>query len=481
MSLKYQYVLVSTLFLWTLGLWRRDASRAEVLVADLQSQLTAERTRTEVAQLSSVALEAIALQRENDLFKLRRAGFGPPAKAAPAMGEDPSRRIRTKNGVDLKIFVYDLPADFNTNMLDPALQTMFHCRDSMYGAEVIIHEQLLASSRRTMDPEDADLFYVPLYSTCYRSIRIGATRMSLKNRRGKPLLAGRGKSIEEETFDLFFSAIDHISKEAPYWHRQNGRDHVFTFTHDFGACFTYLEEDTLKENRLQVQLALQNAILLQYLGDLDSRCFQTWKDIVIPPFVHNRTLTAWSKTSAHVPIADKTIGVYFRGKVEWDADGKPRPEYGRGVRKILNNTFRDNDFFTIKSGHDPNYLAEMRSAKLCLAPPGFAIWSPRVAESFVNDCIPLIIGNHIELPFEDVLDYRRLIVRIHEENVPHMDIILKTISNESLEAKSLAVHAARQRFVYNEPSQKDDAFDTILQLLAAKVTRQPLGNHEITD
>jgi len=170
-----------------------------------------------------------------------------------------------------------------------------------------------------------------------------------------------------------------------------------------------------------------------------------------------------------------------RGKVEWDADGKPRPEYGRGVRKILNNTFRDNDFFTIKSGHDPNYLAEMRSAKLCLAPPGFAIWSPRVAESFVNDCIPLIIGNHIELPFEDVLDYRRLIVRIHEENVPHMDIILKTISNESLEAKSLAVHAARQRFVYNEPSQKDDAFDTILQLLAAKVTRQPLGNHEITD
>ena len=40
--------------------------------------------------------------------------------------------------------MYDLPADFNTNMLDPALQTMFHCRDSMYGAEVIIHEQLLA-------------------------------------------------------------------------------------------------------------------------------------------------------------------------------------------------------------------------------------------------------------------------------------------------------------------------------------------------
>ena len=71
-----------------------------------------------------------------------------------------------------------------------------------------------------MDPEEADLFYVPLYSTCYRSIRIGATRMSLKDRRGKPLLAGRGKSTDEETFNLFFSAIDYISKEAPYWNRQ---------------------------------------------------------------------------------------------------------------------------------------------------------------------------------------------------------------------------------------------------------------------
>lgn len=122
LSLKYQYVLVSTLFLWTLGLWRRDASRAEVLVADLQSQLTAERTRTEVAQLSSVALEAIALQRENDLFKLRRAGFGPPAKAAPAMGEDPSRRIRTKNGVDLKMYAH-LPAVCHTLRLRTTFRT----------------------------------------------------------------------------------------------------------------------------------------------------------------------------------------------------------------------------------------------------------------------------------------------------------------------------------------------------------------------
>lgn len=108
-SLKYQYVFVATLFLLTLGQWRRDAGRAEVLVTELRSQLAAEMARKEIAQMSSVALEAIALQRENDLFKLRRAGFGASAKAAVPLSEDPGRRVRTKNGVDLKMYAH-LPA-----------------------------------------------------------------------------------------------------------------------------------------------------------------------------------------------------------------------------------------------------------------------------------------------------------------------------------------------------------------------------------
>ena len=210
-SLKYQYVFVATLFLLTLGQWRRDAGRVEVLVTELRSQLAAEMAKKEVAQMSSVALEAIALQRENDLFKLRRAGFGASAKAAVPLSEDLGRRVRTKNGVDLKMYanlpaacpvshcferplqaalhslprhpgsdclshtwsvarpslahryVYELPADFNTNMLDPSLQTMFHCRDSMYGAEVIIHEQLL-------------LRYVQNRPTPHTCIRAGPAR-----------------------------------------------------------------------------------------------------------------------------------------------------------------------------------------------------------------------------------------------------------------------------------------------------------------
>jgi hypothetical protein len=41
-------------------------------------------------------------------------------------------------------YVYSLPGDFNTNLLDPDIPRFYDCKKSMYGAEVIIHEQLLA-------------------------------------------------------------------------------------------------------------------------------------------------------------------------------------------------------------------------------------------------------------------------------------------------------------------------------------------------
>ena len=36
----------------------------------------------------------------------------------------------------------------------------------MFAPEVAIHEALLRSPGRTMDPDEADVFYVPVYSTC---------------------------------------------------------------------------------------------------------------------------------------------------------------------------------------------------------------------------------------------------------------------------------------------------------------------------
>jgi len=124
---------------------------------------------------------------------------------------------------------------------------------------------------------------------------------------------------------------------------------VIPFTHDFGACFTNLEESTLHPEKLQIQRLLQNAILLQFFGDLDSPCFHTWKDVVIPPLVADSALLAWVRGGEYVDVGAKTTGVYFRGKMEWKQNS-PTPGYGRGVRKALLSASESDSFLSIHSG-----------------------------------------------------------------------------------------------------------------------------------
>jgi hypothetical protein len=284
--------------------------------------------------------------------------------------------------------------------------------------------------------------------------------------------------VEEDQFHFVFSALDFISDEYPYWNRQNGRDHVFAFTHDFGACFTYHEEDTFKTERIQVLRVLHNSILLQYLGDLKSACFQTRKDIVIPPLITNARLLGGRGGKSNGPASKKSVGVYFRGKIRFHGE-QTRPGYSRGVREQINTTATNNPYFSINEGTSPSYIEELLDAKFCLAPPGYALWTPRLAESVLIGCVPLVVGDSLELPFEWKLDYRSFAVRVAEREVDSIENVTKSIADSTLEAKKSHLKEVWNRFVYNEPTQKGDAFDTIMERLAMRVKeRKPVGNYE---
>jgi hypothetical protein len=83
---------------------------------------------------------------------------------------------------------------------------------------VAVHEALLAYAGRAARPEDADLFFVPVYVSCNFSTPNGFP--SLSHARG-----------------LLAEAVDLVRAQMPYWNRSAGADHVFVASHDFGACF----------------------------------------------------------------------------------------------------------------------------------------------------------------------------------------------------------------------------------------------------
>ena len=44
--------------------------------------------------------------------------------------------------------------------------------------------------------------------------------------------------------------------------------------------------------------------------------------------------------------------------------------------------------------------------------PSYALWNFRLFESILLGCIPVIIADNIELPFENQLDYRSFSVKV---------------------------------------------------------------------
>jgi hypothetical protein len=118
----------------------------------------------------------------------------------------------------LKIYVYDMPAAFNYDLAKAEPNCMYNSGYSWqtkYTLETYMHAMLLKSSLRTMDPEEANLFYVPIYVGCYLH-RIGTNFF---------------KASEK-----IMNGVEWIQKHHPYWEMSQGRDHIFTFTHDIGGC-----------------------------------------------------------------------------------------------------------------------------------------------------------------------------------------------------------------------------------------------------
>lgn len=139
-------------------------------------------------------------------------------KSSRALAEEPrldSSAVRVSDGMfkGMKVYVYDLPARFNSEWLANE-----RCSRHLFAAEVAIHRALLSSDVRTFEPSQADFFFVPVYVSC-----------NFSKVNGFPAI-GHARS-------LMAAAVQHISVQLPFWNRSLGSDHVFVASHDFGACF----------------------------------------------------------------------------------------------------------------------------------------------------------------------------------------------------------------------------------------------------
>ena len=115
----------------------------------------------------------------------------------------------------------------------------------------------------------------------------------------------------------------------------------------------------------------------------------------------------------------------------------------------------------------------MASSKFCLSIAGDTPSSNRLFDAIVSHCVPVIISDDIELPFEDVVDYSEFAIFVRAKDASKKGYLLKLIRGVQREKwidmwrrlKKIAPH-----FEYEYPSKPGDAVDMIWQAIHRKVS-----------
>ncbi|KAL5124373.1 putative glucuronoxylan glucuronosyltransferase F8H [Glycine soja] len=411
------------------------------------------------------------------------------------------------------VYVYDLPPEFNSLLLE-GRHFKLECvnriydgnnitvwTDQLYGAQIALYESLLASPHRTLNGEEADFFFVPVLDSCIITRADDAPHLSMQEH------MGLRSSL---TLEYYKKAYIHIVEQYPYWNRSSGRDHVWSFSWDEGACYAPKE--------------IWNSMMLVHWGNTNTKhnhsttaywadnwdkissdkrgthpCFDPDKDLVLP---------AWKVPDANVLTSKLWAWSHEKRKTLFYFNGNLGPAYSMGIRQKLAEEFGSSPNKDGKLGkqhakdvivtpeRSENYHLDLASSVFCGVFPGDG-WSGRMEDSILQGCIPVVIQDGIFLPYENVLNYDSFAVRIPEAEIPNLIKILRGFNDTEIEFKLENVQKIWQRFMYRDSvlleaeRQKtaighvddwaveflklteDDVFVTLIQILHYKLHNDP--------
>ncbi|KAH9328917.1 hypothetical protein KI387_001025 [Taxus chinensis] len=290
----------------------------------------------------------------------------------------------------LKIFVY--PDIYNSNSSFAGIflpyRNPYNPKLGNYFSEHMFKINLLRSPFLTPNPEEAHFFFLPF------SIN------SLRNDR---------RVFSEASISQFVADYSkNISERFGFWNRSRGADHFYVCCHSVGRD---VASKFLDLHRYAIQVVCSSSYFQKF--------YVSHKDVAMP-----QVWPRLPKTNL-VPKSERTILAFFAGR-----------EQNSIIRQQLIDMW-GNDTSMIISGKYHNSQEGFTKSKYCLHVKGYEVNTARVSDAIHFGCVPVIISNHYDLPFANVLDWSKFSIVISHSDIPHLKAILLSIS-EKMYASFLA-------------------------------------------
>ncbi|KAM1123007.1 hypothetical protein ACFX13_004543 [Malus domestica] len=340
-------------------------------------------------------------------------------------------------GKPVKVYLYDLPKRFTYGVIthhslarggrpdDDVLQLRYPGHQHM-GEWYLFQDLLKPDSERVgspvenvLDPEEADLFYVPFFSSL--SLIVNQARPASGSE--KPLYSDEENQV----------ALIEWLEAQEYWKRNNGRDHVIMAS-DPNALYKVIDR-------------VKNCVLLVCdFGRLKEDQGSLVKDVIVPYSHRINTYTG------DISVENRKTLLFFMGN-------RFRKEGGK-IRDLLFQLLENEEDVIVKHGTQSRVSRRaatqgMHTSKFCLNPAGDTPSACRLFDSIVSMCVPVIVSDSIELPFEDVIDYRKIAIFV-ESNAAlkpgFLVSMLRGIPTERILEYQTELNEVKHYFQYGEPN-----------------------------
>ncbi|XWS64930.1 hypothetical protein CRYUN_Cryun05aG0046600 [Craigia yunnanensis] len=383
-------------------------------------------------------------------------------------GEEPPKRegFQDKDGAmncngnvkePLKIFMYDLDPEFHFGLLDwkpqggsvwPDVRTKIPSYPGglnlQHSIEYWLTLDLLASeisdnpnnrvAIRVQNSSEADLMFVPFFSSLSYN-RFSKVNPHQKRSRNKVLQAKLVKFVT-------------VQKE---WKTSGGRDHIIMAHHP----------NSMLNARMQLWPAI---FILADFGRYPLNIANVDKDVIAP---YKHVIKSYVNDTSDFD-SRKTL-LFFQGAIYRKDGGYARQELYYLLRDEKGVHF---SFGSVQKDGVNKASQGMHSSKFCLNIAGDTPSSNRLFDAIASHCVPVIISDEIELPYEDVLDYSEFCIFVRTSDAlkeKFLINLIRSIKKEEWTRMWEKLKEVEPLFEFQYPSKEGDAVQMIWQSLARKI------------